>query len=53
MDTLALSAIDANACFFEKKEDVTPQVLASILQLHPDVIVFGDEAAFSKIKDKL
>lgn len=33
--------------------DVTPQVPASILQLHPDVIVVGDEAAFSKIKDRL
>ena len=89
---LAQSTIDANARFFEKKEDVptqaytmgiqtimnakkilvvvngegkadivekaffgdvTPQVPASILQLHPDVIVVGDEAAFSKIKDKL
>lgn len=28
---------------------VTPQVPASILQLHPDVIVVGDEAAFSKL----
>ena len=27
---------------------VTPYVPASILQLHPDVIVVGDEAAFSK-----
>ncbi len=31
--------------------DVTPQVPASILQLHPDVIVVGDDAAFSQIKD--
>ncbi len=28
---------------------VTPRVPASILQLHPDFIVVGDEAAFSKI----
>lgn len=28
---------------------VTPQVPASILQLHPDVAIVGDEAAFSKI----
>ena len=87
---LAQSTIDANARFFEKKEDVptqaytmgiqtimnakkilvvvngegkadivekaffgdiTPQVPASILQLHPDVIVVGDAAAFSKIKN--
>jgi glucosamine-6-phosphate deaminase len=33
--------------------DVTPQVPASILQLHPDVIVVGDEAAFSQIKDMI
>ena len=89
---LAQSTIDANARFFEKKEDVptqaytmgiqtimnakkilvvvngegkadivekaffgdvTPQVPASILQFHPDVIVVGDEAAFSKIKNRL
>lgn len=31
--------------------DVTPQVPASILQLHADVTIVGDEAAFSKIKD--
>ena len=31
--------------------DITPQVPASVLQLHPNVIVVGDEAAFSKIKD--
>lgn len=33
--------------------DVTPQVPASILQLHQEVIVVGDEAAFSKIKKYL
>ena len=33
--------------------DVTPQVPASILQLHQDVVVVGDEAAFSKIKNYL
>jgi len=33
--------------------DITPQVPASILQLHEDVIVVGDEAAFSKIKKYL
>ncbi len=33
--------------------DVTPQVPASILQLHQDVVVVGDEAAFSKIMDKI
>ncbi|MGN1157552.1 MAG: glucosamine-6-phosphate deaminase [Agathobacter sp.] len=33
--------------------DITPQVPASVLQLHPNVIVVGDEAAFSKIKDRL
>lgn len=33
--------------------DVTPQVPASILQLHPDVVVVGDEEAFSEIKDLL
>lgn len=31
--------------------DVTPWVPASILQLHQDVIVVGDEAAFSEILD--
>ncbi len=31
--------------------DVTPSVPASILQLHQDVTVVGDEAAFSLIKD--
>lgn len=29
--------------------EVTPQVPASVLQLHPDVIVVGDSAALSKI----
>lgn len=33
--------------------EVTPQVPASILQLHQDVVVVGDEAAFSKIKKYL
>ena len=33
--------------------DVTPQVPASILQLHQDVVVVGDEAAFSKIMDRI
>ena len=28
---------------------VTPQVPASILQLHPDVVLVGDKAALSKI----
>lgn len=32
---------------------VTPQVPASILQFHPDVVVVGDEAAFSKIADRI
>lgn len=32
---------------------ITPQVPASILQLHQEVIVVGDEAAFSKIKDRI
>ena len=31
--------------------DITPNVPASILQLHNDVTIVGDEAAFSKIKD--
>lgn len=85
---LAQSTIDANARFFQSKDevptqaytmgigtimnarkilvavsgedkaaivekaflgDITPQVPASVLQLHPDVIVVGDEAAFSRI----
>ena len=29
---------------------VTPNVPASILQMHPNVIVIADEAALSKIK---
>lgn len=33
--------------------EVTPQVPASILQLHQDVTIVGDEAAFSKIKDRI
>ena len=33
--------------------DVTPQVPASILQLHKDVVVIGDEAAFANIKKYL
>lgn len=32
---------------------VTPQVPASILQFHPDVTIVGDEAAFSKIADRI
>lgn len=31
--------------------EITPKVPASILQLHPDVTIIGDEAAFSKIKE--
>jgi len=31
--------------------DITPEVPASILQLHPDVILVGDEAALSKFPD--
>ena len=33
--------------------EVTPEVPASILQFHPDVTVVGDEAAFSKIADRI
>lgn len=33
--------------------DVTPFVPASILQLHQDVTIVGDEAAFSRIMDKI
>ena len=33
--------------------DVTPRVPASILQLHQDVTVVGDEAAFAKILDRI
>ena len=33
--------------------DITPQVPASILQLHEDVVVVGDEAAFANIKKYL
>ena len=33
--------------------DITPQVPASILQLHEDVVVVGDEAAFAKIADRI
>ena len=29
---------------------VTPQVPASILQMHQDVTIVGDEAAFAKLK---
>ena len=32
---------------------ITPQVPASILQLHPEVTVVGDEAAFAKIADRI
>ncbi len=32
---------------------ITPQVPASVLQLHADVTVVGDEAAFSKIADRI
>lgn len=32
---------------------ITPQVPASILQLHPDVILVADEAALSKVTEKL
>ena len=31
--------------------DITPEVPASILQLHPDVIVIGDEGALSKFPE--
>ena len=30
--------------------EVTPQVPASIIQFHPDVIVIADPAALSKVK---
>lgn len=33
--------------------EVTPLVPASILQLHQDVTIVGDEAAFAKIKDRI
>lgn len=33
--------------------DVTPHVPASILQLHQDVTIVGDEAAFQKIADRI
>ena len=33
--------------------DITPQVPASILQLHEDVVVVGDEAAFAKIANRI
>ncbi len=33
--------------------DITPLVPASILQLHQDVVVVGDEAAFAKIMDRI
>ena len=33
--------------------DITPQVPASILQLHEDVVVVGDEAAFAKIASRI
>jgi glucosamine-6-phosphate deaminase len=33
--------------FFDK---VTPVVPASIIQMHNDAIIVGDEAAFSKIE---
>lgn len=33
--------------------DVTPLVPASVLQLHPDVTIVGDEEAFSKIADRI
>lgn len=32
---------------------ITPQVPASVLQLHTDVTIVGDEAAFSKIADRI
>ena len=32
--------------------EITPQVPASVLQMHPDVVVIGDEAALSKIPRK-
>ena len=32
--------------------EITPQVPASVLQMHPDVVVIGDEAALSKIPKK-
>ena len=32
---------------------ITPQVPASILQLHEDVVVVGDEAAFAKIASRI
>lgn len=33
--------------------DVTPKVPASILQMHQDVTIVGDEAAFARIMDKI
>lgn len=33
--------------------EVTPHVPASVLQLHPDVTIVGDEEAFSKIADRI
>ena len=34
-------------------EDVTPEVPASILQLHPDISIVADEAALSKVPDNI
>jgi glucosamine-6-phosphate deaminase len=47
---LASGADKADAIASTIEGPVTPQVPASILQFHPDVIIIADEAALSKVK---
>lgn len=50
---MAVSGADkAEAVYQAFAGPVTPQVPASILQLHPDVILVGDQAAFSKLMQR-
>lgn len=47
---VASGADKADAVYAAFRGPVTPECPASILQLHPDVILVGDQAALSKLK---
>ena len=46
---VATGAAKADAVYGMVKGPVTPECPASILQMHPDVTVFADEAAAAKL----
>jgi glucosamine-6-phosphate deaminase len=50
---IATGASKAKAIYDSFCGPVTPQVPASILQLHPDFVLVADEEALSLVGDKL